>query len=123
MTDAFKQEESPNPLPPNTMSEHSTIRDGDNDTPNDNSTPQDQKIITFKNRDYLLYEGRIIDEDEADRIYTFYHELLSQKQGKALVKGASGESEMATNVNNENSHASGLSDGTMNTVNSNNDGS
>jgi len=29
-----------------------------------------QKVITFKNRDYLLYEGRIIDEREADRIYT-----------------------------------------------------
>lgn len=28
------------------------------------------KVITFKNRDYLLYEGRIIDEREADRIYT-----------------------------------------------------
>jgi len=27
-------------------------------------------VITFKNRDYLLYEGRIIDEREADRIYT-----------------------------------------------------
>lgn len=36
-----------------------------------------QKVITFKNRDYLLYEGRIIDEREADRIYTQYHEILS----------------------------------------------
>ena len=39
-----------------------------------------QKVITFKNRDYLLYEGRIIDEREADRIYTQYHEILSQKK-------------------------------------------
>lgn len=36
-----------------------------------------QKVITFKNRDYLLYEGRIIDEREADRIYTQYHEIFS----------------------------------------------
>lgn len=38
-----------------------------------------QNVITFKNRDYLLYEGRIIDESEADRIYTAYHEMLTQK--------------------------------------------
>jgi hypothetical protein len=36
---------------------------------NDSSANQ-QKVITFKDRDYLLYEGRIIDEAEADRIYT-----------------------------------------------------
>jgi len=40
-------------------------------------------VITFKNRDYLLYEGRIIDEREADRIYTQYHEILTQKKGPA----------------------------------------
>jgi|Transcript_43896 hypothetical protein len=39
-----------------------------------------QKVITFKGRDYLLYEGRIIDEREADRIYTQYHEILSHKK-------------------------------------------
>lgn len=39
-----------------------------------------QKVITFKNRDYLLYEGRMMDEREADRIYTQYHEILSQKK-------------------------------------------
>lgn len=36
-----------------------------------------QKVICFKGRDYLLYEGRIIDEREADRIYTQYHEILT----------------------------------------------
>jgi hypothetical protein len=44
---------------------------------NDSSNPKTQKVITFKNRDYLLYEGRIIDEREADRIYTQYHEILT----------------------------------------------
>ena len=43
-----------------------------------------QKIITFKGRDYLLFEGRIIDEKEADRIYTLYHEA-SQAAGDVQI--------------------------------------
>ena len=43
---------------------------------NEDGADLDQKVLTFKNRDYLLYEGRIIDEREADRIYTQYHELM-----------------------------------------------
>ena len=48
------------------------------------SNAKTQKVITFKNRDYLLFEGRIIDEREADRIYTQYHEILHKKG--AVVK-------------------------------------
>ena len=44
--------------------------------PENSNANRSQKVITFKNRDYLLYEGRIIDEKEADRIFTLYHELL-----------------------------------------------
>lgn len=70
-------------------SDNSQINTSGNNAPDDATTPQQQqmqeddgqfeqqKVITFKNRDYLLYEGRIIDESEADRIYTQYHEMLT----------------------------------------------
>ena len=51
--------------------------------PGEDDANQDQKVLKFKNRDYLLYEGRIIDEREADRIYAQYHELLLQRKQKA----------------------------------------
>ena len=70
-----------------------------------------QKVITFKNRDYLLYEGRIIDEREADRIYTQYHELLSQKaqsqataQAAAAVSKDNSLSDNDPSCGNESSH-------------------
>ena len=47
------------------------------DNAGNNNNYKQQKVITFKNRDYLLYDGRIIDEREADRIYTQYHENLT----------------------------------------------
>ena len=40
--------------------------------------------VNFKNRDYLLFEGRIIDEREADRIYTIYHKA-NQDAGTVQV--------------------------------------
>ena len=43
---------------------------GDEDAGDGSGQFKQQNVITFKNRDYLLYEGRIIDESEADRIYT-----------------------------------------------------
>jgi len=45
----------------------------------DSSNPKTEKVITFRDRDCLLYEGRIIDEKEADRIYTQYYKMLYQK--------------------------------------------
>ncbi len=66
-----------------------------------------QKVITFKETDYILYEGYIIDEKEADRIYTQYHEILSQKQGSAA--GSACVSDTESVQNNESSQASNLS--------------
>ena len=49
-----------------------------------------------------MYEGRIIDEREADRIYTQYHELLSQKaQSKATAQAAVSASKDASQSDND----------------------
>ena len=51
----------------------------------------------------MIYERRIIDEREADRIYTQYHEILMNK--KAAKEGTASMSD----TNNDESNASGLS--------------
>lgn len=68
-------------------------------------------MITFKEKDYILYEGHIIDEKEADRIYTQYHEILSQKQGSGAVSGgvSANVSDTESVQNNESSQASNTS--------------
>ena len=71
-----------------------------------------QKVITFKNRDYLLYEGRIIDEREADRIYTQYHESLTFKKNQAKATNTSKDSAENAEIaaaGNDGSHTSGHS--------------
>lgn len=63
----------------------------------------------------MLYEGRIIDEREADRIYTQYFEILSQKKkgGGSSAAQVKDNSESASVVNNEGSHTSNLSGNQM----------
>lgn len=46
----------------------------------DDNTTEEQTIITIKGRKYLIYEGRVIDEREADKIYKLYHDLIAQKR-------------------------------------------
>lgn len=79
-----------------------------------NNNYKQQKVITFKNRDYLLYEGRIIDEREADRIYTQYHESLTYKKNQAAKNAANTSKDSAENAENaaagnDGSHTSGHS--------------
>jgi len=40
------------------------------------SHDKDNTIITIRNKDYLLYEGRILEDDEASAIFNYYSTLL-----------------------------------------------
>lgn len=50
------------------------------DAADEGSNVEEQRVITIKGRKYLIYEGRIIDEREADKIYKLYHDLISSKK-------------------------------------------
>ena len=77
----------------------------------DSSNPKTEKVITFRDRDYLLYEGRIIDEKEADHIYTQYYKMLYQKQKNQNSGAAFGNEAENNNEASNTSDSSGLTIG------------
>ena len=77
----------------------------------DSSNPKTEKVITFRDRDYLLYEGRIIDEKEADHIYTQYYKMLYQKQKNQNSGSAFGNEAENNNEASNTSDSSGVTIG------------
>ena len=51
------------------------------DTSN-SSQDQGQKVITIRGKEYILFKGRILEDQEASKIYNNYLEMMSAKKEK-----------------------------------------
>ena len=61
----------------NTQPLTSPLRPVDN---SNSSQDQGQKVITIRGKEYILFKGRILEDQEASKIYNNYLEMMSAKK-------------------------------------------